>query len=412
MSHFADMETAPELATGNSADNRYARLRLPRKPKSVGFRIVPFVNRSGSKSWRVTGWAEGRRIRENHESEARALARRRELEADHLTAQPEPEALRATQLSAEELHESEAAWVRLRAAEARPGSLLAAVEHWLRNGREVQPEIVYFGDALDQFLTWVNQTPTLRDRTKKNLRNRLEHFRLRVGHRAVYQITPDDVDRFLNSRQVSQRSRANDRLVLSRLMSWCMERPRCWIKSNPVAVVKVEVGELEEPTILTVAQAEALLRAAQETDGGRMVPYLAVGLFAGIRNAELGRLTWEQFNLADGTVRLEGRQTKPGKARVVDLQPNLIAWLKWCDKRELRDLAYDQRSFARVREAAGFKDWPVNAIRHTGLSFMLKRLGSFADTAMAGGNSEKMLREHYVGRVSAADTERFFAILP
>ncbi|MBX3747877.1 MAG: tyrosine-type recombinase/integrase [Verrucomicrobiae bacterium] len=384
------------------------------RPRKSGFSVVRFRNPSGDLVWRVQGSADGRRVRENYPSEARALERRRELEREHLQAEPEPESLRATSLTREQLSEAEAAWVKLAQAEAGPGSLLGAVDVWLRMRAEGQlvPVVVYFGDAMDQFQTWVNQTPTLRDRTRKNLRTRLEKFRVRVGHRAIHEITPDDVDRLLNSRQVSARSRANDRLVLSRLMSWCMERPRCWIKSNPVSVVKVEVGELEEPTLLTVAQAEALLRAAQETDGGRMVPYLAVGLFAGIRNAELGRLTWGQFNLADGTVRLEGRQTKPGKARVVDLQPNLIAWLKWADAHGQRDLAYDQRSFVRVREAAGFIDWPVNAIRHTGLSFLLKRLGSFADTAMAGGNSEKMLREHYVGRVSAADTEKFFGLLP
>ncbi len=233
------METAPERT---ATPEPYARLRLPRKSKSRGFRLVPFVNRSGTQSWRVTGWVNGRRIRENHESEARALERRRELESDHHVQPAESEVLRATRLSAAELHESEAVWIRLRAAKARPGSLLASAEHWLRNGREVLPTVVFFDDALDQFLGWVDGTPTLRDRTKKNLRTRLANYRLRVGYRAIHEITPDDVDRWLSSRNVSARSKANDRLVLSRLMSWCMERPRCWINSNPVAVVKVRVS--------------------------------------------------------------------------------------------------------------------------------------------------------------------------
>ena len=71
----------------------------------------------------------------------------------------------------------------------------------------------------------------------------------------------------------------------------------------------------------------------------------------------------------------------------MNLKPNLIVWLKWADAHGRLDLAYDQRSFTRVRVAAGFEDWPVNAILYTGLSFILKHLGSFADTAVAGGNS-------------------------
>jgi hypothetical protein len=140
---------------------------------------------------------------------------------------------------------------------------------------------------------------------------------------------------------------------------------------------------------------------------------LGFSLFAENRNAALGRDKWKQADLADGTVRLENRQTKPDNDCVVNLKPNLIVWLKWADAYGRLNLADDQRSFTRVRVAAGFEDCPVNAIRYTGLSFMLKRLGSIADTAMAEGNSEKKLGgEHYVGRVSAADTERLFSLWP
>jgi hypothetical protein len=58
-------------------------------------------------------------------------------------------------------------------------------------------------------------------------------------------------------------------------------------------------------------------------------------------------------NLADGTVRLEDLQRKPGKTCVADLQPKLIAWFKWADAYGRLDLAYDQGSFTRVRVLLG-----------------------------------------------------------
>ncbi len=64
-----------------NGETPYERLRLSRKARSAGFRFVTYTNPSGSQSWRVTGWIDGRRIRENNENEAVALARREELEA-------------------------------------------------------------------------------------------------------------------------------------------------------------------------------------------------------------------------------------------------------------------------------------------------------------------------------------------
>jgi site-specific recombinase XerD len=417
MTDFDAMATALELAT----DNRYARLKLPRKSRSVGFRIVPFDNRAGSRSWRVTGWVNGKRIRVNFESESKALEHRRQLEADHLTTKPEPEELRATTLSREQLTEAEAAWTRLMAADAGKGSLLASVEHWIKAkaAGELTPVVVYWEDAVKDFLAWIEITPSLRPASRKNLRLRIQKFKLRVGHRPLHEIDADLVEKWIGGRKVSARSQQNDKLALSRFFSWCMDRPRRWIKSNPAAQVRIDLPEHGEPRILKNSQVKALLRAAQvhvaghDKIAGRLVPYLAASLWAGIRPEELARLNWEQVNLEDGTIRIRAGESKVGPGRVIEMSPNLVAWLKWCEARKLVCFKAVRKEFDAVREAAGLlKDWPEDGLRHTAISHHVRRHGSFALTALAMGNSESVIRKHYHARVTSTDMEEFFAMLP
>ena len=374
-------------------------------------RIVPFLNPSGATVFRVTGWVNGKRVRENVGTELKAIARRRELEGELWKEPDSAEALRATQLSATELAEAEAAWLRLR--EHGAGSLLSAADWWLKKGKaELPVTTVFFDHALEGFLAWVESTPSLRPRTKKNLRTRLTKLSVRIGHRALADIKPETVEGWLEARDVSQRSRANDRLVLSRFFSWTMERPRHWLPSNPATSVKVELGELSEPRVLSVDQCRALLKAAQTHEGGRVVPSLVLSLFAALRPEEVARIGWQQVNLKDRQLRVEAGQSKVGRPRVVELTKTAVAWLKWCETKGLTKIQVPRKPALAVRKAAGIKEWPSDVLRHTGISHLLRRLGSFADTAMQAGNSERVIRDHYLGRVSSDDAKALLAVLP
>jgi integrase len=79
--------------------------------------------------------------------------------------------------------------------------------------------------------------------------------------------------------------------------------------------------------VLPVSECAALLRAAEKFEKGKLVPYVALCLFGGLRPFEAARLTWEQVNLTDGEIRLKGTQTKTGKGRIVVICKTLKAWL-------------------------------------------------------------------------------------
>jgi integrase len=54
------------------------------------------------------------------------------------------------------------------------------------------------------------------------------------------------------------------------------------------------------PVILTADSLSALLEAAD----AEVLPMLAIGSFAGLRTAELMRLTWEDVNLTTGLIKV------------------------------------------------------------------------------------------------------------
>ena len=210
---------------------------------------------------------------------------------------------------------------------------------------------------------------------------------------------------------MSALTRDNDKRALSRFFRWCIERPRRWILNNPTREVRVEREEKGPPQILTVEQCEKLLGAAEGFKEGRLAPYLAIALFAGLRPYEITRLTWNQINPADGEIRLEANQTKTGRPRVVDICPTLAAWLCKYKGREIFPANW-LRDFRTVRKVAAVPSWPNDIARHTAVSHFFRQTGSYGKAAEQFGNSEAIIKQHYQGRVSSAETKKFYALLP
>ena len=53
--------------------------------------------------------------------------------------------------------------------------------------------------------------------------------------------------------------------------------------------------------------------------------------FAGLRTSELLRLNWSEVNLARGYIEVKAEKTKSARRRLVEIMPNLAAWLATTD---------------------------------------------------------------------------------
>ena len=389
------------------------------KAPKARFKILPYTNpRTGTPSWRVTGTRRnGERIRENFARAEEAQYRHTELEGEFHAANGVA-ALRATRLTDEQVGIAEAAFKRLERGE----DLITAVDHWLRTG---QPKTIKESPRLDEALKvyteWLATTTELRDLTKNRLRNRVEHFVANTGNVRVTDVLPEHIEKYLAQQAVVPNTKDGYCRALSSFFSWCMKGKRHWCVNNPCYAVEIEgltSDDDREPVVLPLSDCEALLRAAEKFEKGHLVPYVALCLFGGLRPFEAARLAWDQVNLTDGEIRLKGTQTKTGKGRIVVIDKTLKAWLTKYRKAGEIYLSTYNLELKDLRASIGYgpqpnlKPWVPDVLRHTAISHYFRLTGSYGRTAEQFGNSEGIIKKHYQGRVTSAETKVFYALRP
>lgn len=395
-------------------------LPAPKKEPAVSttrFTVKEFTNASGSKSWRVDGYKrDGTRIRKNYADEDEANNKRLELELEFRRGET-VSAIRATRLTETQVAIAEAAFLRL--GPGNDAEMSLAIEHWLTHGRQrAVVKTVRLDDAFEEFKTWLNNQPEAEysHDTKKNLRNRVNVFVNSVPNMEVSAVTPDTVADFLRNRNVSRQTKTNDRLALSKFFGWCREEKK-WTAGNPARKEnKTRRPARPEPKVLSVEECERLMRGAEKFKRGRLVPYFAVCLFGGLRPTEAARMDWARVNLADGELTISSRN-KTKRGRTIELSATLAAWMKAYKGKPFKPSNF-RKDFDAIRRKAGFgsgdglKPWVGDYMRHTGISHYFRKTGSYGLTAEWAGNSEQVIKNHYQGRVSTADTKKFYSITP
>jgi integrase len=412
----------PARTTGNVIVLPQGRLgRMPKDgnhgtgPRRQRFRILPFTNSSGSRSWRVQGQArDGHYHRENYVDVRKAEARRLELEQQYiLGAAAEIELPRLTILSTVQLEIAQTAFKELHHVEAADSDLLSAVSAWIHGGRQrANATAPRLDDAISQFKEWVQQTPKLRTRSKANLLGRITVFSNSVPNIRLDAITPEFLETYLDGRNTSAIAKDSEKRAVSRFLSWCGERPRRWITGNPAIQVHVDLPKDKAvPVVLSVQECERLLRASENYRDGLMVPYIALCLIGGVRPAEVSRLTWDNVHLSDSEIRIESAVAKTGRSRVVPIHPTLKSWLTAYKIKPIIPGSLP-RHFKKLRRLAKIGKWAGDCMRHTAISHACRVSKSYIDVAKTFGNSEQIIRGHYEGRVSSADAAQFYALRP
>jgi len=243
-----------------------------------------------------------------------------------------------------------------------------------------------------------------------DLRVRLGDFAGSFGDKLTAAVTTRDLDDWLHGLPVGPQSRVNYRRVLSALFNFACARELA--RENPVTRTGKPKVFAKEPGILTPTQFERLLNAADE----RIRPALAIGGLAGLRPAELHRLTWDAINLEERHISVSAKTSKTASRRLVPICDNLLAWLLTAPKRvgpvmPLSEMI--ERGLAiEAREAAGIKTWPADGLRHSWVSYRFALTGDAARTAGEAGHDVAVLHKHYRALATHTEAERWFAIFP
>ncbi len=233
-------------------------------------------------------------------------------------------------------------------------------------------------------------------------------------------VTGADIDKWLRGSGLAPRTRNNLRNSVQTLFGFAKTRgylPKDHDEIESVPTVKDREGAIE---VFTPAELAEILNCA----GERLVPFFALGAFAGIRHAEIQRLDWKDLRFDDGLVELHAAKAKTASRRTVPLLDCLRAWLLPCRKAsglvcKYRDMAYEishlvQRinTERQKRGTAEKFQWKHNALRHSFISYRVAAIQNVAQVALEAGNSPQMIFKHYRELVRPADATKWFSLVP
>jgi hypothetical protein len=206
----------------------------------------------------------------------------------------------------------------------------------------------------------------------------------------------------------------NRRGYLSGLFEYC--RGEHWLPSNPASEIKSygNHGASETPPALTPVEARDLMHAVEGFQGGRLVPFYALCLFAGIRpdwfHGEITKIKAEFFLPAMNELILPPEATKTRVGRAISIQPNLAFWLRSYPLNENPIIFKGfQRVNMKMRRHLKLKH---DVLRHTFISMHVAAFRSMAETALQAGNSESVIKKSYYRLFNRDQSIEFWSILP
>lgn len=245
----------------------------------------------------------------------------------------------------------------------------------------------------------------------RDLRTRLGRFSLDFGPVLLSDITPGKLDDWLRALGLAPQSRINFRRVLHVFFEFA--RKAGHVETNPVTeTVKPRRAE-GEIGIFTPAEAKVILETAASGDA-QMIPFFALGFFAGLRVAELSRLDWKDIHIDRQFIEVRPSASKTASRRLVKIEPNLAAWLAPHEKRFGPVVVPNLRKRREATcRAAGLTRWPDNGMRHSFGSYHLAHFQDAARTALEMGHRDtQMIFGHYREVVTPDDARRFWEIMP
>jgi integrase len=376
------------------------------------FGISRFENRKGASSWRVDGYLHGIRIRRNFKTKEEAGAEKATLELKALQAAAGMRSA-TTLLTEDQLREAESVFRRL---SGQKMSLSGFVDYALANYREPLREVPLAAATAEYVATKrkeYDQT-LLSERQFRSISYELDTLKKRFPAATVNQFSAAILLPYLERGTASLKTYNNRRGVLSTFFKFAFRKD--WIAANPVEKtphhrIRHRRGSA---TTINAEQAAKLMAYVETYRDGILVPYFALCLFGGIRPCvlcgEITRLQPEKVRLDVGVIHVEPEVAKTRMKRLVTIQPNLAAWLRAYPLDRFSIVPRNaQKIRGKVFDAFGLTH---DVLRHTFISMFVAKFRSMGEAALQAGNSESIIRKHYLDLKSKEEAEQFFGILP
>ena len=296
----------------------------------------------------------------------------------------------------------------------RTVSLRTAARFFMRHNHPMGGT-VSTAEAVEKFLQ-SRVDKNLRPVTVADYKAKLSMFARQMDDQPLCQITTSVVEEWLQKRKVSVGSRKAYLRALNAFFQWATVKKKL-MAENPARAIESPREDRNAVTYLRLADAETLLRTTGQIRPD-MLPYIALGMFAGLRPSEIHGertdhppLDWGSIDFDRKVITVDAKQTKTRDGRRVEMSDNLVRWLLPC-RRPNGPIFYARTALAAVVDKAGI-EFPKDVLRHTCGTYMYASRQHEGQVAVMLGDTIKTVKRHYVNPlVDKVDAEKFWALAP
>ncbi len=314
-----------------------------------------------------------------------------------------------------------------------------AVEFFLAHGKHLHEEVL-LPELVTRF-RWSRAEIDLSKQYIKQLKCSLGSLAVMYPLLKAHELTSRQVLAWIRSGEWEPKTRQNYLGDVSAMFEWALQPTQGFARINPCVGVQREPKKRRGKTAaLTVEQSQQLLEEAVRRGWWRMVAYLVVSLFGGLRpeEATYPGFTWREVDLEERHVFLTEDVVKTGPGRVVDLTENAVAWLKLIPEEQRKagpvvPLKNWAMHWKWIRHDLGWRvcsekvmkkqclkpvepvhgEWPNDVLRHTYASMHYAHHQNEALLQVQMGHrSAKMLHQHYRAVKSRKEAALFWELKP
>jgi integrase len=277
-------------------------------------------------------------------------------------------------------------------------------------------------DIVAEFLGKKKLSDKWRPILKKMLDKFAAHFQ-----GPLTQLTTRDIDDWLDSlkyrnKSLGLRSRHNYREAVATLITFAKARGYLFKDWNVLDDVSDPEPPDAEVNLYTPDELVKLLNVAESYEAGRkLLPFVAITAFAGVRHEEMNAkklrlLDWSDIDFEQKGIYVQKRTAKTGRDRIADLPENLIAWLQPYARKSGRvcTIKHTSNALGKLREKAGITGPRKNALRKSYITYSMALTDNIEQVSRRSGNSPKVIRKNYEkpGTRMKADALRWSQIMP
>jgi hypothetical protein len=267
----------------------------------------------------------------------------------------------------------------------------------------------------------------VRDRTIVSLSSVVKLFINAHDDPWIHEVTASDVESFLRglrgkdrTTKATRKTWNNYRNDLSGFFAWCASADpgtnRPFLFANPVAGVRkfsarqVREEQAAKPVTTSVKDLRRIFSVLMRWRGGVMTRYFAYLYFAGVRPDELKRISDrenELLNLKTRSLTIPANISKTRHERRVTVSDNLASWLA------VAPSPIVPPNFDRLAKVVR-KHFNLShdEARHSFISYHVAAFRSVGDAALQAGNSESIVKRHYLNTHTQREGLDFFRIIP